>query len=1033
MKHLFYNIFFWGLLFANIFSVQAQTHTSDAIAVRVIPNPGHLSAMEWYRAEGFSGSPQSTIVDGYEAVRDGRTVYVNVANVQDFGGVDTIFTNIYLISYNQQARKATIDIFGKILANWKFNTNLNAIGQCRKNSDNRCFTDAECDYGDVCDSAKGRVTRDTRRLSDLSKVRLVIDEYKDENGTYPILSAGSYLPHRSLSAWPSWQSALAKETGTSLPVDPVNEMGDCPGYNSITCWNEDTKTFSGSFSNLPGSSLVYTYETDAAGSSAALCTVFESGFPVYGAPVCILNVCLDFDGDGYGNPASPDCTNSGLDCNDTDPTVQTGSSEVCGNGADDDCDGLMDCADSIDCATDSACASAFCGNGVVDPGEDCDNGDTLPNDGCSPSCHWEVCGDGIRQTSEGCDDGDNGNNNDECIFDSTASYSCRSAFCGDGYIWNVNCGLHCEECDDGDTISGNGCSSTCELEECDDTDHDGYGVCPNCGTINGCTYDGNDCNDAFYAVCPASPAGCTSANSTCPVCIYPGATEYCDGRDNDCDDTDHSNGVNPGAIDDSLGIEDCYWLCQNPPLGNAAYDYNSTTRADAFRCCGNDAGEGNPFEFPETTCDDGLDNDCDGTCDLAFNDCGAGSVPDPDCSGCAGTFTNESLWYILGQDCNQCDYNGDQDGDQSPGNWNLYPGMADQCDSDCLQVAVTVHFDDFQVNETRCDGIDNDCDGDTDEGCDDDSDGYCDSSMELWYNNSACPNTVYTGDGIPGDDCDDDSANASQRYPGNAEVCGDGIDQDCDSTDLLCCTDNDGDLYIAESTVTSACGQVCGPANDQPCAGNNDCDDANPYMNGGLTETCDGYDNDCNMQVDEGCDNDGDQYCDELYYFYDNFTVSPFLGNHPCSNTTIGGVIGDDCDDDPLACGANCSPGHAEICDQYDNNCSDPHHYDGVNSADINESFTNETCDYNCEMINNFVWVGNAASTGDANLNCCGNDPGEGDPTAMPSTYEANETTCDDLLDNDCDGDANCADSDCAGDPACGVSCILPFTFPCTL
>ncbi|MFA6454566.1 MAG: hypothetical protein WCV70_01765, partial [Patescibacteria group bacterium] len=54
----------------------------DAIALRVLPNPEHFSPLTWYKKNlKLQGSPQSLIVDGYEAIRDGRTVYVNAANI----------------------------------------------------------------------------------------------------------------------------------------------------------------------------------------------------------------------------------------------------------------------------------------------------------------------------------------------------------------------------------------------------------------------------------------------------------------------------------------------------------------------------------------------------------------------------------------------------------------------------------------------------------------------------------------------------------------------------------------------------------------------------------------------------------------------------------------------------------------------------------------------------------------------------------------------------------------------------------------
>ncbi len=59
--------------------------------------------------------------------------------------------------------------------------------------------------------------------------------------------------------------------------------------------------------------------------------------------------CSDEDGDGYGGMASPLCTYPEEDCNDTNPAVNPGETEVCGNGIDDDCDGKADGLDS-DCA-----------------------------------------------------------------------------------------------------------------------------------------------------------------------------------------------------------------------------------------------------------------------------------------------------------------------------------------------------------------------------------------------------------------------------------------------------------------------------------------------------------------------------------------------------------------------------------------------------------------------------------------------------------------------------------------------------------
>jgi len=66
---------------------------------------------------------------------------------------------------------------------------------------------------------------------------------------------------------------------------------------------------------------------------------------------------------------------------------------------------------------------AECGNGTLEAGEQCDDGDTVSGDGCSANCEEE--------DEDECGDGDLGDN---------------------------------EECDDGNTLNGDGCSSDCEEE-----------------------------------------------------------------------------------------------------------------------------------------------------------------------------------------------------------------------------------------------------------------------------------------------------------------------------------------------------------------------------------------------------------------------------------------------------------------------------------------------------------------------------------------------------------------------------------------
>ncbi len=70
--------------------------------------------------------------------------------------------------------------------------------------------------------------------------------------------------------------------------------------------------------------------------------------------------CTDRDGDGYGDPASNQCTYSGQDCDDSNPNVNPGSPEVC-DGMDNNCNGQID---------DEGLSCNMCTNGVQDSNEE---------------------------------------------------------------------------------------------------------------------------------------------------------------------------------------------------------------------------------------------------------------------------------------------------------------------------------------------------------------------------------------------------------------------------------------------------------------------------------------------------------------------------------------------------------------------------------------------------------------------------------------------------------------------------------------
>jgi cysteine-rich repeat protein len=473
----------------------------------------------------------------------------------------------------------------------------------------------------------------------------------------------------------------------------------------------------------------------------------------------------------------------------------------------------------------------FCGDGILDAGEECDDGNTDNGDGCSSECEIEeeehYCGDGITDLflEEECDDGIN--NGIPCIpgYGGTCTYcsdvceeiTLTDGYCGDGILQGQY-----EECDDGNSDNGDGCSSSCNIEEEECVEDisirysysNSFGTGIAIGALNGTWFKGNPVNlekgeyNIRYYIDNAFPANPNHAHIV--VKLDNSILSEYDYTVN----TYHSKTI--GLNTSNMG---CFSL----------HNVSVTVYSEGNQVCEQD-DECDNFALrwfnincvPEPYCGDGHVD--------AGEECDDGNTDNGD--GCSANCQIEEQPYCgdgIKQSNEQCD-----DGNSN----NL-----DSCRNDCTLPHCGDGIKDSNEqcddgNSNNLDSCRNDCtlphcgDGikDSNEQCDDGNSNNLDSCR----NDCTLP---YCGDGIKdsNEQCDDGNSNNldSCRNDCTLPHCGDGIkdsNEQCDDGNsnnldscrndctLPHCGDGIKDLFLDEDCdLGSNNGKVCTPSYNNEC------------------------------------------------------------------------------------------------------------------------------------------------------------------------------------------------------------------------
>jgi cysteine-rich repeat protein len=138
-------------------------------------------------------------------------------------------------------------------------------------------------------------------------------------------------------------------------------------------------------------------------------------------------------------------------------------------------------SDAANAACRTNCRPRRCGDGIIDAGETCDDGNTVASDGCGPTCLTEGCGNGYLDPGEQCDEGAANAN----LPDRTCRTDCTLRRCGDGV---VDQGEGCDEGAANSNAPNAACRTNCQPRRCGDGVVDAGETCDR-GTQNANTPD----------------------------------------------------------------------------------------------------------------------------------------------------------------------------------------------------------------------------------------------------------------------------------------------------------------------------------------------------------------------------------------------------------------------------------------------------------------------------------------------------------------------------------------------------------------